>query len=375
MIVADVNKVVLLCGRHRVATLYVCIFRWTCQPGGLYAVVAGAWTGMPVSQADGQIAGRRTAPTSVNMRRLRGTPASKTGSAAAHADVSDLLPSAAAVRSADAALQPMHGDGGGQISRHSLRKRIPPVSQPVSQPSAVSQTSGVNQATDVSQPVIQPSVVSQPSTGSQTSGVDQMPAVCQPSAVGQLPTSIDTSAVMSMPQGATGVPPDGSTSPSREEAGQPWSGAAAVPSATTTAASATAAEKQSLHHNSVPDVFQHHLSSSSDPESRRAGRILAMLFTGNLIGILCSRTLHYQFYAWYYYTMPLLLWWSPLPNTARIALWAAIEVLWNAFPSTPASSMALLVCHVVLLTALWVSPRWLHSQRVATSKGVSNRPS
>ena len=29
-----------------------------------------------------------------------------------------------------------------------------------------------------------------------------------------------------------------------------------------------------------------------------AAHILATLFTGNLIGIVCARTLHYQFYSW-----------------------------------------------------------------------------
>ena len=31
------------------------------------------------------------------------------------------------------------------------------------------------------------------------------------------------------------------------------------------------------------------------------------MFTCNLIGILCARSLHYQFYSWYYQTIPLLL--------------------------------------------------------------------
>jgi alpha-1,3-mannosyltransferase len=31
------------------------------------------------------------------------------------------------------------------------------------------------------------------------------------------------------------------------------------------------------------------------------------MFTCNLIGILCARSLHYQFYSWYYQTLPLIL--------------------------------------------------------------------
>jgi alpha-1,3-mannosyltransferase len=31
------------------------------------------------------------------------------------------------------------------------------------------------------------------------------------------------------------------------------------------------------------------------------------MFTCNLIGILCARSLHYQFYSWYYHTLPIIL--------------------------------------------------------------------
>lgn len=36
--------------------------------------------------------------------------------------------------------------------------------------------------------------------------------------------------------------------------------------------------------------------------------IVLSLFTSNLIGIICARSLHYQFYAWYAQSLPLLLW-------------------------------------------------------------------
>jgi len=57
------------------------------------------------------------------------------------------------------------------------------------------------------------------------------------------------------------------------------------------------------------------------------------MFTCNLIGILCARSLHYQFYSWYYQTLPLiLLYIRGIPFFLKAAILVAIEVCWNLFP-------------------------------------------
>jgi alpha-1,3-mannosyltransferase len=35
------------------------------------------------------------------------------------------------------------------------------------------------------------------------------------------------------------------------------------------------------------------------------------LFSANLIGVAFARSLHYQFYVWYYHSLPYLLWCTP----------------------------------------------------------------
>ena len=106
--------------------------------------------------------------------------------------------------------------------------------------------------------------------------------------------------------------------------------------------------------------------------------VLYVLLTGHLAGVISARTLHYQFYAWYFQHIPALLWFtgagrageggalmrwcslgevtpacgpSPadLPVFSRLALWAAIEFCWNVYPPSLHTSLGLLALHVVRL--------------------------
>jgi hypothetical protein len=104
-------------------------------------------------------------------------------------------------------------------------------------------------------------------------------------------------------------------------------------------------------------------SKKKDLENRRSDsltpkHVTLVLFTCNFLGIAFCRTLHYQFYCWYYHTLPMLLWSCPLlPTPVRLALMAGIEVAFNVFPATPWSSAILQGCHWVLVLALWLRPQ------------------
>ena len=91
---------------------------------------------------------------------------------------------------------------------------------------------------------------------------------------------------------------------------------------------------------------------------RRPSKIalLCCAFTSNVIGILCSRSLHYQFYSWYFHQVPLLLWFSKLPLAVKLVVPVALEWCWNVFPSTPASSGVLLGCHIMLVIGCFTLP-------------------
>jgi alpha-1,3-mannosyltransferase len=111
--------------------------------------------------------------------------------------------------------------------------------------------------------------------------------------------------------------------------------------------------------------------------------VLTTLHEGAFIGIVFARSLHYQFYAWYFFSLPWLLWRCflfdgmgkfvgdacmgkqsrgtfPYPTLVssflRVGLFLAIERSWNVFPATTESSATLFAAHLVLLAGLWWSP-------------------
>jgi len=86
-------------------------------------------------------------------------------------------------------------------------------------------------------------------------------------------------------------------------------------------------------------------------------QIVSVLFTSNLIGVICARSLHFQFYVWYFHSLPFLLFQcTRLPAWACLGLLVAIELAWNPWKgdtSSVESSVLLTLCHAVLLPAVW----------------------
>ncbi|KAJ6641795.1 Lethal(2)neighbour of Tid protein [Pseudolycoriella hygida] len=73
------------------------------------------------------------------------------------------------------------------------------------------------------------------------------------------------------------------------------------------------------------------------------------VFLANFIGVICARSLHYQFYVWYFHTLPYLAWFTEFDVKVKFLLLGFIEFAWNTYPSTDFSSGILHVCHIVLL--------------------------
>ncbi|KFR00551.1 Dol-P-Man:Man(5)GlcNAc(2)-PP-Dol alpha-1,3-mannosyltransferase, partial [Nipponia nippon] len=87
-----------------------------------------------------------------------------------------------------------------------------------------------------------------------------------------------------------------------------------------------------------------------------SAQIVFILFSSNFLGVCCSRSLHYQFYVWYFHTLPYLLWCTPtakLAHMPKVLLLGVIELCWNTYPSTVCSSLSLHICHGLVLLQLW----------------------
>ncbi|XP_027351750.1 dol-P-Man:Man(5)GlcNAc(2)-PP-Dol alpha-1,3-mannosyltransferase isoform X2 [Abrus precatorius] len=112
--------------------------------------------------------------------------------------------------------------------------------------------------------------------------------------------------------------------------------------------------KLALFFSSSPKNFGK--SSSSSIKILTEEHIVTTMFVGNFIGIICARSLHYQFYSWYFYSLPYLLWRTQYPTLLRLILFVGVELCWNIYPSNNLSSVLLLCLHLIIFWGLWSAP-------------------
>ena len=85
--------------------------------------------------------------------------------------------------------------------------------------------------------------------------------------------------------------------------------------------------------------------------------ILTSILTSMAMGMLCARSLHYQFYAYIAWSTPFLLWKAGLHPILTYAVWGAQEWAWNVYPSTDTSSIVVVGCLVVQVFSVWWGTR------------------
>lgn len=92
-----------------------------------------------------------------------------------------------------------------------------------------------------------------------------------------------------------------------------------------------------------------------EPFPIRSEVVVTSMFVINYVGIVFARTLHYQFYSWFYPTLPYLLWKTNMPMLFKIKSLIAAEYAFNTFPATAPSSLVLQLMNFFLLVSLYFS--------------------
>jgi alpha-1,3-mannosyltransferase len=85
--------------------------------------------------------------------------------------------------------------------------------------------------------------------------------------------------------------------------------------------------------------------------------IMTVILAATAIGMLCARSLHYQFYAYIAWTTPFLFWKAGFHPVVQYALWVAQEWAWNVYPSTPLSSATVVGTLAVAVAGVWWGTR------------------
>ena len=85
--------------------------------------------------------------------------------------------------------------------------------------------------------------------------------------------------------------------------------------------------------------------------------IMTSILTSMAVGMLCARSLHYQFYAYIAWSTPFLLWKAGLHSVLIYAVWGAQEWGWNVYPSTKTSSIVVVGCLTVQVLSVWWGTR------------------
>ncbi len=91
------------------------------------------------------------------------------------------------------------------------------------------------------------------------------------------------------------------------------------------------------------------VTSSGAQSSFTSKYVTQVLVETNFVGIMLSRSVHYEFYAWYFHTLPFLVWSSTnLPFIGKVAIMLAIELCYNSYTHTVVLSVLFVATNLCL---------------------------
>ena len=101
--------------------------------------------------------------------------------------------------------------------------------------------------------------------------------------------------------------------------------------------------------NPPPKEHQARISKRVTPDF-----IFTSVLSAVIIGCLCARSLHYQFFVYIAWSTPYLLWRSGVHPVLIYIISSAQEYGWNVYPSTNQSSMIVVGCLALTVVATWL---------------------
>ncbi|GKZ65201.1 dolichyl-P-Man:Man(5)GlcNAc(2)-PP-dolichol alpha-1,3-mannosyltransferase [Aspergillus niger] len=91
--------------------------------------------------------------------------------------------------------------------------------------------------------------------------------------------------------------------------------------------------------SSSPAFIRNLLAGRHRTVSLPKSYIMSVMLSSMTVGLLCARSLHYQFFAYLSWATPFLLWRAGFHPILLYLIWAMQEWAWNTFPSTNLSSI------------------------------------
>jgi alpha-1,3-mannosyltransferase len=118
---------------------------------------------------------------------------------------------------------------------------------------------------------------------------------------------------------------------------------------------------------SLAVFIQDTLKGKQPKQNLTSSFVVTTMLSSLAIGLLCARSLHYQFFAYLSWASPFLLWKSGVHPVLIYAAWAMQEWAWNVYPSTDTSSM------VVVLSLAFQVVAVLYSNKNNVVEDVSGK--
>lgn len=83
--------------------------------------------------------------------------------------------------------------------------------------------------------------------------------------------------------------------------------------------------------------------------------ILTSVLSAVMIGMLCARSLHYQFFAYIAWATPFLLWKAKLHPALQVFIWFGQECAWNVYPSVDITSKIIVGTLAAIVFNVWTA--------------------